>query len=145
MGVGQPDSYLLKLFGMEVRQAFGQTAYQVGSSLTQKRGWRDVDVRLILDDDEYTAYFGDPLTKDHNGLRLMSWNLAWSMLGRHMTRLPIDFQFQSLTLANEEFGGVRSALIIVSSDLRPAPAPALPGHAKPRGVRLWDGQTEELE
>jgi hypothetical protein len=44
MGVGQPGSHLLKLFGMHVRQGFGHVAYQVGSSLTEKRGWRDVDV-----------------------------------------------------------------------------------------------------
>lgn len=114
MGVGQPDSYLLNMFGVEVRQAFGETAYHVGSSLTEKRGWRDVDVRLILDDGEYVGYFGDPLTPAHNALRLMSWNLAWSILGRHITRLPIDFQFQQQSLANEEFAGPRSALMFVS-------------------------------
>lgn len=112
MGVGQPDSHFLKLFGVEVRQGFGHTPYQVGSSLTQKRGWKDVDVRLILPDDEYVAYFSDPLTSAHDALRLMSWNLAWSMLGRYMTRLPIDFQIQAQSLANDEFDGVRSALML---------------------------------
>jgi hypothetical protein len=75
-------------------RGFGHTPYQVGSSLTQKRGWKDVDVRLILPDDEYATYFNDPFTPAHEGLRLMSWNLAWTMLGRYMTRLPIDFQIQ---------------------------------------------------
>lgn len=122
MGVGQPDSYLLRLFGAEIRQGFGHIPYQVGSSLTEKRGWRDVDVRLILPDDEYAACFGDPFTPAHDGLRLMSWNLAWSMLGRHMTRLPIDFQIQQQTIANDEFDGPRGALMIVPADIRhPAP------------------------
>lgn len=117
MGVGQPDSYLLARFGVEIRQGFGHIPYQVGSSLTQKRGWRDVDVRLILPDDEYAVYFNDPFKPAHDALRLMSWNLAWSVLGRYMTRLPIDFQIQQQTLANEEFNGVRSALMITSADI----------------------------
>lgn len=117
MGVGQPDSYLLARFGEEICQGFGHIPYQVGSSLTQKRGWRDVDVRLILPDDEYAHYFNDPFKPVHDGLRLMSWNLAWSVLGRYMTRSPIDFQIQQQTLANEEFNGVRSALMITSVDL----------------------------
>lgn len=117
MGVGQPDSYLLKQFGMYVRQGFGHTAYQVGSSLTQKRGWKDVDVRLMLPDDEYVVYFRDPFTPAHDVLRLMMWNLAWTMLGRKMTSLPIDFQIQHTTLANNVFDGVRSALILTTDDL----------------------------
>jgi hypothetical protein len=116
MGVGPHEGHLLKLFGMEVRQGFGHTAYQVGSSLTQKSGWRDVDVRLLLPDDEYAVYFGDPSTPEHESLRLMSWNLAWTMLGRKLTGLPIDFQIQQITLANDEFDGVRSALRVISGD-----------------------------
>lgn len=118
MGVGRQDGWQLSVFGAHISQAFGHTPYQVGSSLTQKGGWRDVDVRLILPDDEYEEFFGDPFTKQHNGPRLMMWDLAWTMLGRELTKLPIDFQFQQQTLANEEHSGVRSALIITSSDLR---------------------------
>lgn len=114
MGVGQPDGYLLLLFGMEVRQAFGHYAYHVGSSLMDKRDWRDVDVRLMLPDEEYEDYFGDPTTEGHDALRLMSWNLAWSTLGRKMTGLPIDFQFQDTTLANAEFSAPRGALFVDS-------------------------------
>lgn len=117
MGVGPEKGWLLSLFGAHVQQAFGHTAYQVGSSLTQKNGWRDVDVRLILPDDEYTAYFGDPMTSAHNAPKLMMWDMAWGAFGAKFTRLPIDFQFQHQTLCNEEFDGVRSALLILSTDL----------------------------
>ncbi len=119
MGVGRQNGWLLKVFGMHARQAFGHHAYQVGSSLAEKGGWRDVDVRMILPDDEYAAYFGDPFTKDHNTSRLMMWDLAWTALGHRMTKLPIDFQFQPWTRANDEFDGVRSALFILTSDLSP--------------------------
>lgn len=118
MGVGRPECYLLKLFGAHVNQAFGHVPYHVGSSLTEKRGWRDVDVRLILPDDEYAAYGGDPFTGGHNGpLRRVMHELAWSTLGRKMTGLPIDFQIQCATLANAEFDGPRSALLVLSSEL----------------------------
>jgi hypothetical protein len=120
MGVGRPDCWLLKLFGAHVDQAFGHVPFHVGSSLTEKRGWRDVDVRLMLPDDEYAAYFGDPLRAPepgYGGPRRMMWELAWATLGRKMTGLPIDFQFQQMTLANEEFDGPRSALLIRSSEL----------------------------
>jgi hypothetical protein len=117
MGVGPHEGHLLKLFGMEVRRGFGHACYQVGSSVKQKSGWRDVDVRLLLPDDEYAMYFGDP-RPEHRSPRLRAWNLAWTMLGRQMTGLPIDFQIQQVTLANEEFGGGwRSALIIASDEM----------------------------
>jgi hypothetical protein len=117
MGVGPHEGWLLRLFGAHLNQAFGHTAYHVGSSLGEKASYRDVDVRLMLPDDEYAAYFGNPLTAEHDGPKLMMWNFAWTTLGRKLTRLPIDFQFQQTTLANDEFDGPRSALIILSSEI----------------------------
>ena len=49
MGVGMPHTLLLQEFGEHVLRAFGHCCYHVGSSLTQKDGWRDVDVRLPID------------------------------------------------------------------------------------------------
>lgn len=103
---------MLSLFGAHVDRAFGHVAYHVGSSLTEKSGgWRDVDVRLLLPDDEFDALFGEDEGK------LLMWNLAWSALGREMTRLPIDFQFQRQTDANAEFSGPRSALVVLGDRL----------------------------
>jgi hypothetical protein len=117
MGVGPHDGYLLRLFGAHVDQAFGHVPFQVGSSLTEKRDWRDVDVRLLLPDEEYAEYFGDPQGETHDAVRLRLWNLAWTTLGQKMTGLPIDFQIQPLYAANAEFDGPRSALVLRASEL----------------------------
>jgi hypothetical protein len=118
MGVGQPASHLLMLFGAHVQQAFGHTPYHVGSSLIEKRGWRDVDVRLILPDDEYATLFGDLATPEHNAPKLSMHNLAWSIFGRELTGLPIDFQIQQQTNANEaeENDGPRGAMLFGPDD-----------------------------
>src|SRR5215212_8428277 len=51
-GIGMPTALLLQDFGQLILDAFGEVPYHVGSSLKSKK-WRDVDVRLILDDDQY--------------------------------------------------------------------------------------------
>ena len=109
MGVGPHAGYLLRLFGAHVDRAFGHVSYQVGSSLTEKRDWRDVDVRLILADDEYEVYADAGQRRMHE--------LAWSAFGQQMTGMPIDFQIQQQTAANEEFDGQRSALLLFDTDL----------------------------
>ena len=110
MGVGMPASLRLQEFGEHVLRAFGDVAYHVGSSLGDKQGWRDVDVRLILSDAEYEARgFGNPSNALSNK-RWVSTVLAWTAFGREVTGLPIDFQIQQQSAANKEFQAPRSAL-----------------------------------
>lgn len=110
MGVGFPLQVALMQFGQLVYDAFGSIPYQVGSSLTQKRDWRDVDVRLILSDSQYASQgFGDP-EYPHDNPRWMAMCVAFSHYGRQITGLPIDFQIQQQTKANADFPGPRSAL-----------------------------------
>lgn len=100
-----PQSTLLEAFGQWIRDAFGQTAYHVGSSMHGKT-WRDVDVRLILDDDEFDALFPGCRFAHQTDAK---WGLicaALSVLGQQQTGLPIDFQIQSMTEANSKFGGL---------------------------------------
>lgn len=116
MGVGMPADLYLHEFGSHVWAAFGTPPYHVGSSLTLKSGWRDVDVRLILSDEEYAALgLGKPNLPRHNG-KWVTLCMAFSALGAHMTGLPIDFQIQQQTRANEEYPREypRSALGIVA-------------------------------
>ena len=113
MGVGWPADHLLHEFGSQVWAAFGLPPYLVGSALAKKRGWRDVDVRLILPDEDYTWWqLGDPKDPRANE-RWVSLCLAYCALGRAVTGLPIDFQIQQQTLANEQYPGSRSALGII--------------------------------
>lgn len=113
MGVGPHAGHMLRLFGAHIAQAWGETPYQVGSSLTQKGGWRDVDVRLILDDEDFAERFpgiaGSRMRKTHE--------LVWTAFGERLTGLPVDFQIQMQSEANAEFEGPRSALVLLSSEL----------------------------
>ena len=113
MGVGMPTQLLLNEFGSRIIDAFDEIPFHVGSSLWNKIGWRDVDVRLILDDEQYENMgFGDP-RRCHQNEKWIAMCLAFSLLGKYMTGLPVDFQIQQMTHANENFKGKRSALGMV--------------------------------
>jgi hypothetical protein len=113
MSVGFPADLLLHEFGSQVWGAFDKCPYHVGSSLTLKSGWRDVDVRLILDDETYEKMgLGHP-ERPHNNEKWVSLCLAYSALGKAMTGLPIDFQIQQQSYANKTYDKSRSALGVV--------------------------------
>ncbi len=117
VSTGMPAGIWLAKFGAIVTDYFGGVPYQVGSSLDRK-DWRDVDVRLILDDDEFDRLFdAKRLGRNANSNpKLSAVTLAFSALGQQMTGLPIDFQIQPQSWANEKYGGQpRSALM----ELRP--------------------------
>lgn len=78
-----------------VTAAFDSPPYLVGS-VTETPDYRDVDLRIILTDDEFDHLFGG---------RLMLWSLVCQAIGhylRNVTGLPIDFQIQRMTEANEK-------------------------------------------
>lgn len=107
--LGPPERYLIEQWGRMLREAFGRTPYLVGS-LARNEPWRDVDVRLILDDHEFDRLTGG------DDLRLQALNVAVSIWGQQATGLPIDFQFQPVTAANAESGGQpRHALGILAA------------------------------
>jgi hypothetical protein len=110
VGVGMPAAILLDAFGEWLHQAFDATAYLVGSAFRGK-SWRDVDVRLLMPDDTFHAMF--PGYRDHNQGD-SRWALvcaAISALGAQQTGgLPIDFQIQCVTEANERYPGPRNPL-----------------------------------
>jgi hypothetical protein len=119
-GPGVPGAMHLEAFGQTITDAFGTCPYHVGSSATSKT-WRDVDVRLILDDDQFHALFPGFAAANHIDA---FWSLicaALSELGRARTGLPIDFQIQSMTEANAKYSGIRNPLMLIRArdDHRP--------------------------
>lgn len=105
IGVGNPGFTKLIHFGTLLHEAYGHMPYLVGSAAQGKK-WRDVDVRLMLPDNEFKVLFGD--------VPHFSLTARWSLLtasisayGEQVTGLPIDFQFQPLTRANEKYDGPR--------------------------------------
>ena len=109
VGVGMPAMIRLEAFGMRIEDAFGDIPYLVGSAATSKT-WRDVDVRLMLDDDAFHGLFP-------NHAQLSQLDLKWclicdaiSELARTQTGLPVDFQIQAISTANEKYPGMRIPL-----------------------------------
>lgn len=118
VGVGMPAWIHLNRFGKIVHEAFGgdYPPFLVGSALKTKR-WRDVDVRHIISDEEWEKYgFGDAAIPN---ARWAAFSMAFSLLGSDMTGLPIDFQIQQRTYANDHYKGARSVLgLIYTSEKR---------------------------
>ncbi len=114
MTIGMPESIYLEWYGVLLSKAFDKTPYHVGSSLKQKIGWRDVDVRIILSDKEWKKYgFGD---MSYPNLKWSVYCSAFSELGKKITGLPIDFQIQHEDIAQKYYGSDeygRSALGIM--------------------------------
>lgn len=94
------ELYNLDIACRLVSKAFkGGPPYLVGSAGLANEGgtYRDVDVRLMLDDDEF-AEVCPTRTR---------WELLCLALGaylRERTGLPIDFQIQRVREANERYG-----------------------------------------
>lgn len=106
-GVGMPQELYLEEFGQMLRAVFGNDVYMVGSA-TRTTAFRDVDVRAILDAEEWVAWF--PRLKvqsvESDWQRDPAWasiTRAFAELGRRVTGLPIDFQVQPVEYANSRY------------------------------------------
>lgn len=93
----QPQFYRLNQACRAVEEAFpsGLGTYLVGSSL-ERADFRDVDVRVILEDEEFRRLFP-------SGVSGPFWSLLCASISLHLsqqTGLPIDFQIQQMTEAN---------------------------------------------
>lgn len=112
--IGAPACFALEEALRPICEAFGAYrgsggCYQVGSSL-RKADWRDVDIRLILDDDSFAREF--PRAGDHweHDTRWIVLTTAISERLSRLTGLPIDFQIQPQTHANARHKGPRNAV-----------------------------------
>jgi len=98
-----PVLHRLDLACKHIREVFGGFSgpFLVGSVQERTAGpGSDVDLRLILDDDAYDALMaGTP-----NGFATLL-DFALSAYVREQTDLPVDFQVQRMTEANDRHGG----------------------------------------
>lgn len=118
-------------------EAFDETPYLVGTAVSRQE-YRDVDVRLILDDDKYArlvAVAGPDLVA-FLGLAIGEYLAA-------RTGMPIDFQIQQQTTANERHTGSRNPLGLRTLDnYRGDAAPVHPDDEYDEGARDVDGSSE---
>ena len=101
------------LFGLhhaceEIMRAYDSLGVYLVGSCIERKDYRDVDVRCMLVDDDFEAMF--PKDKDGQRPRWRLTCLSISAWLRHLTGLPIDFQFQKQTVANAKHGGERQGL-----------------------------------
>ena len=101
------ELYNLDVACRPIRLAFdGAPPYLVGSAgfgETSTSGYRDVDVRLMLDDDEFAAVCPTRAR----------WELLSVAIGtylRERTGLPVDFQIQRIAEANAKHDKPRNPL-----------------------------------
>lgn len=119
--LGPTEMYLLNHWAGALCRAFADPdghlnhPYLVGSA-ARGEAFRDVDVRLMLDDDEFERVTGG------SAARLAALNVAFTLWGQQATGLPIDFQLQDTTATNAEHNGVRNALGIGFAP-KPPPKP----------------------
>lgn len=97
------DYFKLDVACIPLQQAFGAQGgvYLVGSVL-RKSDWRDVDIRAILDDAEFDRLFPQTDRLGENA----QWKIICVSMSHYLsgvTGLPIDFQIQRQTQANEEY------------------------------------------
>lgn len=106
--VGVPEIFELAIVCDTISRAFGgDTCYLVGSA-TERRDFRDVDVRLIMGDKKWRTLFGDERLA---GEMKLFWSLMCIAIGEYMARrtgLRIDFQIQSMSQANGPQHGEKS-------------------------------------
>lgn len=106
---GAPACFALELACKQLNEAFDGQCYLVGSAL-ERAGWRDIDVRLMMDDNAFGALF--PGVGEHWEFdpRWLIMTVAISKWLSDQTGLPVDFQFQPQTHANARHKGPRNAL-----------------------------------
>ena len=108
-----------------IEEAFGNHIIYLVGSVLDRADYRDVDLRLILPDNEYTRLFfavGKPRHGLFDQFRMLIQTSINTML-RVTTGLPIDFQVQSETEAERYADHNRNPVCIrpyIDPDFQPA-------------------------
>ena len=100
--IGYPLAWRLSLACFPIEEAFGSTVYLVGSAAdTSTPEYRDVDLRVLLPDDRFEALIGEWPTGFNAFHHLLCTGI--SLYLKEATGLPIDFQIQKQSFANEHY------------------------------------------
>lgn len=94
--------FILDLACQPIAEAFSDLGYGVFlvGTAAERGEYRDVDVRMILTDKSY-----DKFAKAASAEGMAFLGLAIGQYLASMTELPIDFQIQRMTEANERHAG----------------------------------------
>lgn len=112
--IGAPACFALELACRQLNEAFGfagnygTNIYIVGSVL-ERADWRDADVRLILDDEDFAKLFPNAAQHWESDPRWLIMTVSISAWLKQLTGLPVDFQFQPRAHANDRHKGNRDA------------------------------------
>lgn len=99
--LGPHEMFLLDTACKPICEAFDEPPYLVGSVM-ERPDFRDVDVRLILDDERYARLA--------EAVPVALLNVTMTAYLRRATGLPVDFQIQQMTAANARHDGRRNPL-----------------------------------
>lgn len=94
--------FKLRTFGEHIRRLIDETPYMVGSVL-ERPDYRDIDVRILLDDERFEQWFGGDGLWITNGPLTLA-NMALSAMAREITGLDVDCQYQRMSDANSQYG-----------------------------------------
>lgn len=112
--VGAPAIFALEMACQDLSRAFDSYGvYLVGSALVRP-DYRDVDLRMIMEDDAFTALFPD--AHGHSFQFDTRWLLLSLSISERLGRLSglkVDFQFQPQSYANSYHKGERQAIGLI--------------------------------
>lgn len=117
--IGAPACFALELAARHIAEAYGAFRsdddgwaggiYVVGSAL-QRPDWRDIDVRFIMSDAHFAREFPNAGEHWEHDAKWLLLTVSISKWLSDQTGLPIDFQFQPQTLANDRHKGSRNSV-----------------------------------
>ncbi|MFJ6416491.1 hypothetical protein [Paeniglutamicibacter sp. NPDC091659] len=115
------EQQLVDDFSATINDIFGDYPYLVGSAL-ERPDYRDIDLRIILADDEFDELYAL--------VNIEMIGIAISLWGQKATGLPIDFQIQRRSNANQNYKGVRNCM-----GMRPTAGVRLNEHPDNRPIK----------
>lgn len=116
--LGQLNWYNLNIACYHIFRAYGEMPYLVGSAL-ERADYRDVDIRIIMDDERFAAMFPNQPADASGQNNDKYWAFTCATISewlRARTGLPVDFQIQQMTAANALYDGKRNACGILVAE-----------------------------